>query len=189
MSDLRNNETREIQRVFDDTRRPIAANTAARHAEKHSHNYVVQSTYAEANGITLNTGTSGDALADLQAPLDGNVYTILEVSGAPGIDIEVAFVDVEKISSIAVSAYYEGSVSHAIRIQLYNYTDTTWDTVHTIYHGLDYEQHFKTITDDTNYIYRGAAIVRLYHTESGTPSHDLHIDYVGLGTGFSIEEL
>ena len=137
-------------------------------------------TYVQANGVTLNAGSSSDTVADVQAPLDGNTYTIVEATGAPGMNLEIDFIGVTKISRIAVSAYYDGSSAHAVRIQLYNYTDTAWDTMHTMNDGRDYEQHFKTVLDDSDYISGGAAIIRLYHTESGNASHDLHVDYVGL---------
>ena len=137
--------------------------------------------YVVASGVTLNNGTTAaGVLSDLQTLLDGNTYHIVEAAGIPGIDLEISFTGVKSISAIIVSAYYVGSATHAVRIQLYNYSTTMWDTMHTLMDGLDYEQHFKTIADDTNYISGGAAIVRLYHTETGNASHDLYIDYVGL---------
>jgi hypothetical protein len=137
--------------------------------------------YEEADGVTLNNGTSASSLSDLQTMLDGNTYDIAEEVGAPGINVEIEFAGVIEINQVIVSAYYSGSPTHAVRIQLYNYNDAAWDTIHTINDGRDIEQHFKTIVDDSDYILSGNAIVRLYHAENGNGSHNLYIDYVGLG--------
>ena len=134
-----------------------------------------------ANGVTLTTGSTGSALSDLQTMLDGNTYDITEATGAPGINLEVDFTGVTQIKYVIVQANYNGAVTHAVRIQLYNYDDTAWDTIDTISHGLDQGQHFVAIPNDADYISGGAAIVRLYHTETGNASHDLYVDYVALG--------
>ena len=47
--------------------------------------------------------------------------------------------------------------------------------------GLDYEQHFLSVPDDTKYISGGAAKIQLYHTENGIASHVLYVDYIALG--------
>jgi hypothetical protein len=137
--------------------------------------------YYTANGITKKAGDSADALSDLQTMLDGNIYLLGEANGAsPAMNLEIDFTGVSSISAIVVMAYYEGSASHAVRIQLYDYNIANWVTIHTMNDGVDYEQHFKTIVDDTNCISDTNAKIRLYHTESGIGAHDLYIDYVGL---------
>jgi len=140
-------------------------------------------TFVDANGVTTNNGTPTGSVSDLQTMADGNSYDIVEVSGAPGINVEVDFADVTAIQHVVVSAYYEGNTSHAVRVQLYNYTDTAWDTFDTLHHFAtsDFLQMVILVPDDSDYISGGAAIVRLDHTETGTPGHDLYIDYCGLG--------
>ena len=44
----------------------------------------------------------------------------------------------------------------------------------------NHQYHFLMIPDDSDYISGGAAIIRLYHTESGNASHDAYIDYAAL---------
>jgi hypothetical protein len=136
--------------------------------------------YVTANGITLNNGNSADDLGDLQTLLDGNQYHVNEEAGAPGYDLEVDFASVTTIRFVLVRAYYDGLATHACRIQLYNYDDTAWDTIDTLYHGLDHQQRLILIPDDSDYISGGAAIVRFYHTEAGNAAHDLYVDYCGL---------
>jgi hypothetical protein len=130
---------------------------------------------------TITDGTSG-GVAGTQTLFDGTVYKIEEDNTTPAIDVEFVFSGITKISAIIVSAHYLGAATHAIRINLWNYTDTQWDTFHTLMTGLDYEQHFITVPDDTKYIYAGNAKIQLYHAESGITSHDLYVGYMALGS-------
>jgi hypothetical protein len=145
---------------------------------------LITSQYLTAHGVTLNDGTSGDAVADLQVQSDGNTYDLAEVSGVPGMDLEIDFENVLAIGRVVVNAYYDGSATHAVRIQLLKADagpSGTWYTLDTIRAGLDYEQHSIVVPDDEGYITDGVAVVRLYHSETGNAAHDLYIDYVGLG--------
>ena len=96
------------------------------------------------------------------------------------MNVEVDFTGVTNINAIVIRAYYDGMATHAVRAALYNYNDTAWDVIHTLNDGRDYEQHFKAIPDDTDYISGGNAIIRFYHNESGNTSHHLYLDYVSL---------
>jgi hypothetical protein len=145
--------------------------------------------YKEANSINLIAGTSSSSISDLQTLLDGNTYDIVEAASTPGTNLEVSFTGVTAINRLVVAAFYDGNAAHAVRVQLYNYTDTAWDTIHTMNDGRDIEQHFKTIVDDSDYISSGAAKVRFYHAESGSTAHDLYIDYVALAYSVSPYEL
>jgi hypothetical protein len=139
-------------------------------------------TYKTADSVTetVTDGTAG-GVAGTQTLLDGTIYQIEENNSAPAIDVEFVFSGITKISAIVLSAYYLGSTGHAVRINLWNYTDVQWDTFHTLMTGLDYEQHFKSVTDDTKYISSGAAKGQIYHTENGIASHVLYVDYFALG--------
>ena len=137
--------------------------------------------YHTATSLLLNVGTSTGTITDLTTMYDSAAYVIGEVAGAPGIDLEIYFTaGITTIQQIVVNAYYDGSQTHAIRIQLYNYTTSAWATVHTLNDGRDYEQHYKRIIDDTPFISSGTASMRLYHTEGGNNAHDLYVDYCGL---------
>ena len=137
--------------------------------------------YVTADSVTetVTDGTSG-GVAGTQTLLDGTIYQIEENNTTPAIDVEFVFSGIKAISQIVLSAYYLGSVAHAVRINLWNYTDTQWDTFHTLMTGRDYEQYSMSVPDDTKYISSGAAKVQLYHTEGGIASHVLYVDYVAL---------
>lgn len=133
-----------------------------------------------ADSVTLNDGTSANAVADLQALLDGNTYEITEAASTPGIDLEIEFVNVVSFNWVMVRANYVGSATHAVRIQLYNNDATDYDSITTIENGIGAKQYLALVPDDDAYISSGVVTVRLYHTEAGNASHDLYVDYVGL---------
>lgn len=146
-----------------------------------------------ANSVTLTNGTTASVLADLQNSRDGAFYHIDEAAGVPGINLIVDFADVETIEFVEVNASYEGSSTHAIAVQLYNWTATTWDTFDalqtgyadvTTANGYIVGNHSFNVHQPSGYIGSGAnegrVRVRFYHTPSGNASHDLYIDDVAV---------
>jgi hypothetical protein len=78
---------------------------------------------------------------------------------------------------------YNGLATHYVGIDLYDYNDTDWDTVHIFEHtGGYYENSTKIIPLNiaADYTSSGAAIVRLYHYTAGNNAHDIKVDYIGL---------
>ena len=131
--------------------------------------------------LTLNAGTSSDAVADVQTLLDGNTYDIAEVAATPGFDVEFTFtVDIPP-NGIITRLKYVGLDTHGVGIDLYNYTTTTWDRYHSFLgNHLDYVWIHVDIPDMTDYIDNLASIVRLYHFSAGDVTHDIYIDYIAL---------
>jgi hypothetical protein len=146
-----------------------------------------------ANTVTLTAGTSADTVADLRTMTDGLFYTVVETATTPGIDLIVDFINVTAFEKCRVLAGYEGAGTHALALQLYNWTTSAWDTFNamqtgtydiTTANGYILENYEFTVYDDTNYIGTagnlGKTRVRFYHTMTGNPAHDLHIDEVSL---------
>jgi hypothetical protein len=120
-------------------------------------------------------------VTDIQTLLDGNIYHVDEAAATPGIELEIDFSGIRQIKGIYTRFYYAGSNLHGMRVQLYNYDTTTYDTyLTTIGDHMDHSAHFVWIPDDASYISSGAAQVRFYHAEAGNASHDLYVDYVAL---------
>lgn len=135
-----------------------------------------------ADSVTLDNGISSSVVGDLQAMNDGNAYRIEETVGDPGMRLRVHFINLSKVSTILVMAYYTGTVNHAVSVELYNYITTNWDVIHTLNAGVGYEQHFKGVPDGAKYIdSNGNAIMRFNHAMQGIPAHDLYIDYAAVG--------
>lgn len=130
--------------------------------------------------LVLDEGTSSDALADLTTMLDGNVYQINEVIGAPGQSLTLTFAVVREIYGLLFRAYYSGSGTHYCEVQLYNYTTSAWDTYTTVENSNGYNTRYIRIPDDADYVQANVAQVRWYHPVSGNASHDSFIDYIAL---------
>jgi hypothetical protein len=147
-----------------------------------------------ANSVTLTAGTTPASLvADLQTAHDGNFYHIDEAAATPGLDLIVDFVSVTAFNWVNAISCYTGSTSHAVAVQLYNWSTTTWDTFHC---AQDAQCDVSTaggyilcnqdffVPSDTNYIGTGGNAgqvrVRFYHTMAGNAAHDLDIDVVAL---------
>ena len=104
-------------------------------------------------------------------------------ASTPGIYLLLNFTGVTRIREVVARAYYVGSSTHAVRIEIYNWTTASWVTLTTLNTGMDMEQWELTLlVDDDDYISGGgAARLSFYHNESGNASHDLYIDYVAIG--------
>jgi hypothetical protein len=135
---------------------------------------------------TLNTGTlvAGD-VTDVHKMFDGNTLDIGEVTGAPGYDIEFNFTNVDRNPRYVVCRWqYDGSATHFVTIDIYNYTTAAWDQIRVF---KDSALYFDSLTMylpinlNGDYVDgSGNAKLRFYHHTSGNASHDIHIDYVGL---------
>ena len=144
------------------------------------------------NSITLDVGSSTSSITDLQTAFDGNFYHIDEQGSAnPAIDLKVDFTNITHFNRINVIAVYKGSQSHSVAIQLYNWTQTRWDTFDALQHAQEeittadsysLENHDFWINNDTEYIGTGPDAgkvrVRFLHPFSGNGAHDLWIDVV-----------
>jgi len=139
--------------------------------------------FAAPSSITLNTGTSADALADLVSLSDGNEYHIDEVSGVPGYDLRINFTNIRNIKGFVLKARYKGNApTHYGNVELYNYVSTAFEVFTTLPNtGNDYNYRTILIPNAGNYTDNsGNAVMRVYHPVSGTSSHDCYIEYVAL---------
>ena len=119
-------------------------------------------------------------VSDIQEPFDGNVTTIDEVNGAPGIDLSVNFTGVESIYGVVLRAYYAGSSSHHVDVSLHNYDSGLEDVIIRLDNATDYNYRTILIPDNPDYISSGSSQVNFIHPSSGTPTHDLFIDFVSI---------
>jgi hypothetical protein len=144
----------------------------------------------EPSSVTLNTGTSASSVTDATVMYDGNTYDISEVTGVPGFDVEFNFTNIDttrRFNFIVARWQYDGSATHFITIDIYNYTTTSWDEVRVFSNSNNYfasMTQYMPIGNQPNYVdANGNAKIRFYHQTSGNAAHDIHIDYVGLTHG------
>ena len=139
-----------------------------------------------ADSVTLSVGGTASAVADLRIAHDGNLYHIDEAGGvAPSITFIVDFVSVTAFNWAQIIAEYDGSATHSVCIELWNWDTSAWD-------GFDAQNGIETaltdhsffVPDDTDYIGTGGDVgevrVRFNHPANGNGAHDLEIDVVAL---------
>jgi hypothetical protein len=138
-----------------------------------------------ADSVTLVSGTSSDVVTDLQTAFDGNIYDLTEAAASPGQDLIVDFVDISIFHFVRAIAYYDGSGTHSVNVEVWNWTTSAWD----VFDAMNGVQ--KTMTDQSVFvidhtIYIGTGVnsgrvrVRLNHTQMGNVAHHTFIDEISL---------
>jgi len=149
---------------------------------------------ANAVSIENSHGVITGAVATLQTAHDGNFLEVAEEAETPGIEFLVDFVSVVAFNWVNIFGFYDANTTtHALAIQLYNYTQTRWDTFDcmqkqigdtTTANGYITCNHDFIVPDDTEYIGTGGDAgkvrVRFFHTMGGNAAHDLRLDVVAL---------
>jgi len=142
-----------------------------------------------ADSVTASGFTAvGQVVGDLQTANDGNVYTATEVAGG-GNNIIVDFVSITAFNWVKILASYDGSGSHGIYIEVYNWNTTSWEQFDCMQNaftdtGALFCNHDFLVPSDTNYIGTGGDAgkvrVRFNHNSSTVNNHKLYIDEVSL---------
>ena len=135
-----------------------------------------------ASGVTLYNGTTADPVSNLHVAHDGNIFHVDEVGGVPGINVELGFGSVSTFSWVYIIGYYDGTATHASRIQLYNFNTTNWDNFHLMNQSLvaDHQNYSFSIPNTAAYIDNGDVKLRFYQDETGNTQHDLYINVANL---------
>jgi len=137
-----------------------------------------------ASSLLVTTGTPiSGTIADIQT-FNGIFYEVAEVTGVPGFEIELSFIDTEKKASIfEFIGRYNGSAIHIVKIRAFNVTSQTWVDVSSetddlpSYEYLDYVKRFKIIPAIADfYDTSGTIKIMIIHNTSGTAGHEFYID-------------
>lgn len=132
--------------------------------------------------INVIAGTPTGTIADILNWQDGNVLQIQEAAATPGMNVEINFIDVISIRRIGLAMYYDGSATHWIEIQLWNYTEAAWKTIWTFSTdgGLNYRYSDLPVSDVDFIDGSGNAKMQIIHPTAGNAAHDMFIDYAAL---------
>ena len=118
---------------------------------------------------------------DYDTVLQTGYYSVHDATGAPGHVEYIGFTGITEFNRVVLNINYTASSGHTQDIDLYNYTNDTWDTFGT-YSGSGSWQNFVLgVIDSAPYISNtGNVTLRNYHVSSGNTSHRTWIDYVAL---------
>lgn len=148
------------------------------HQRAHFHNgaWLLESAIYNPTSLTTVAGTFevGKTVADLA--VRGSVLHWDELDSTPGFDVIFDFTDVpEPPQHVYVTAYYNGN--HHPVAMVWNYVMGAWDAFNTYDDGTGLLSN--TFPVDSRYWSAGAMRVRLYHSQNGSSTHDLYVDFIG----------
>lgn len=138
-------------------------------------------TYQPSGGTAvIGTVTAGTA-ADAQVR-GGAAWTIQEVVGVPGFDVQLTFSSVENFNEIRAYMRYQGGGSHLCEVGIKNGDTATFTTLTSFNSQNGLTDVIIQVDNGPSYIASdGSVTVRFYHpiTGNGT-SHFLYLDMVNL---------
>lgn len=125
---------------------------------------------------------------------DYDILQIAEAASTPGFSFYFTFTSMTSFTgSISLRGWYDGNISHTVKLQIYNFNTTVHDdiTADTTDFPPETESHdyvFDLPADMTDYISGGQIRLRLYHATTGNVVHTMYIDefkIVEAGTSYT----
>lgn len=138
-------------------------------------------TYQPSGGTAVTGTVTLGPYADAQVR-GGNAWTIQEVVGIPGFDVQLTFSSVENFNEIRAYMRYQGGGTHLCEIGLKDGDASTFTTLTSFNSQNGLTDVIVQVDDGPAYIASdGSVTVRFYHpiTGNGT-SHFLYLDMVNL---------
>ena len=133
--------------------------------------------------MTVVSGTLDSGNIDSLDSSHSEYVVINEGTGnAPNVTFD--FANVASFATVALRAYYHGSVNHHVNLEVYNVTNDAWDILTVLGSQSDYSWYIVPVFDWEHYINGSSAVqLRIRHVESGISGHILNIDYLCIKTG------
>ena len=134
--------------------------------------------YATSTEVLYGTQANG-TLTDLHIG-NPNITQFNEASGYPNIDIRFNFTDLPELTyhiQIFINQMYDGNPAHQISVDLWNFTSNAWIQYGTLDNSNVYYWVNISISEATNHFIQGGTLnLRLFHIQSGVPTHKLYIN-------------
>lgn len=137
-----------------------------------------------ASSITVIAGTLNDGNLASTYFVDGDWYNVSEINDTPGLDVRFNITNIDgdpNCGCLDVYHSYKGHPQHDIKIQVWNFTSTSWRQIGTLIYnetagwecsGLgNYAEHF---------FHNGSFWGRFYHEIQGHVAHEMQIDQIRL---------
>lgn len=116
--------------------------------------------------------------------VDGDWYNVSEKNISPALDIRFNFTDVEEnVTCGCVEIYqtYTGHSQHDIKIEVWNFTSTSWKIIGTILFNETADYVCIGLGHTPSHLFNdGNMWFRFHHEEQGHTAHELNIDFIWL---------
>lgn len=140
--------------------------------------------YPEKVITTSGTNTTGEV--SLLFYEDEKTYNITESTGASPLIVYMNFTNVYSFNKILVREKYEGSATHFISFDLWDYDSNSWENYFSFSNQGTQTYLISPVLDTSDHIKNGVVEARFNHIQPGVSSHVLRIDVVNLLNGGSI---
>lgn len=136
--------------------------------------------FINASVVLAVTGNAQGAVADLQS-YDGISYNLTEVSS--DMELRVNFTGITSFNQLLVRYKAAATEGHTMVIQLWDYTDSAWESYRTVGHSEDYSMMTMGVYDESDHISGGIVQVRFYSNNPGGSTHKHQFDWVEISDG------
>jgi len=144
-----------------------------------------------ATSIVVVNGTLNDGNLASTYLLDGDWYNISETNGVPGLDIRVNFTGLGTDQTGGCFGFYHlysGHSNHEIQVQLWNFTDSSWELVGTVLFNETAGWKCVGLSPQYEHYFSGGKLwARFYHATVGHLAHELQIDEIELHVSYTFE--
>lgn len=127
---------------------------------------------------TLNQGTVADLCA-----VGGTDVIVQERVATPPFQIDFTFSGVQRISGLKFYGRYNGSPTHNVHVEAYNYITATFDYVGEFGTTTNKQWFAYNLNIPNNYLSDGNVQVRIIHQDTGNNTHQLILDYINVNYG------
>lgn len=135
-----------------------------------------------ADSLIVVTGTlDAGTVANLQA-VGGTNVNVAEAT-TTGMQVILSTPSVTALTTISFYGYYSGGAGHTLSVQVFNITNSTWETIGTIGSTATAQWYSFPVFIGSNYINSGRVRTRLLHNGTGINTHDLYLDYFAVNYG------
>lgn len=137
-----------------------------------------------ASSIAVINGTLTDGLLNATYLIDGDWYNITEENSAPGLDVRFNFTGLgvnQSSGCIDIYHTYKGHSQHEIKIEVWNFTSSTWHIVGNILFNETSGWECSGLGPVVDHLFNdGELWARFYHEGIGHVAHELQIDDINL---------
>lgn len=134
--------------------------------------------------VTNITGISSGGLSDIQS-YNGISYNVTETTGsAPGLDLRVNFSGITDFNSLIIRYKSSASENHIIKIQLYDYSSSSWEDYGYFSLVNTFEMKVLGVFDSSEHISGGVVQVRFLSESNGIQTHIHYFDWVEISKGY-----